>query len=264
MALRPTRPQTRAEQLAEKNAAQGDVFLREVNDALREDEMLGAVKRYGKPVGAAVVAVLVGLGGWLWWGNHTEAVAAGRAEQLTIALDAVEAGRADLATKTLDPIAATDGTGSAAVARLVEAGLLVQQGKPGDAATRYAAVAADAATPKPYRDFATLREVALRFDTMKPDDVAAKLKPLAAPGNPWFASAGELLGMAYIKQGHKDLAAALFGAIAKDKDTPDSLRARSRQIAALLGFDPVDDIATPTDQGPAAAAPAAAAPAPQQ
>ena len=259
MALRPTTPQTRAEQLAERDAASGDAFLREVDDALREDTMLLAFKRYAKPVGAGLVVALGALGGYLWWGNHQQAQNAERSEQLTIALDQLEAGRIDLANKTLDPIAASSATGSAAVAKLVEAGILAQQGKTKDAATRYAAVAADSASPKPYRDLATLRQVALSFDTMPAAEVVDKLKPLTVPGNAWFGSAGELLGMAYLKQGRKELAAPLFGAIARDKDAPDSLRARMRQMAGLLGFDAIDDIAKPADEGTApVAAPATA------
>jgi hypothetical protein len=73
---------------------------------------------------------------------------------------------------------------------------------------------------------------------------------------PWFGPAGELLALAYLKQGNKDLAGALFGAIAKDKDVPDTLKARARQMAGLLGFDAVDDIARAP--APAAGAPAAA------
>ena len=262
MALRPTTPQTRAEALAERNAAQGDAFLREVDDALRGDDLVDAFKRYAVPVSAALVLGLGALGGWLWWGSHQDDLAAGRSEQVTIALDQIDAARSDLATKTLDPIAAGN-TGSAVVARLLEAGVLAQQGKAKDAAARYAAVAADEAAPKPYRDLATLRLVAISFDTMKPEEVVAKLKPLAAPGAPWFGPAGELLGIAYVKQGKKDLAAPLFGAIAKDATQPDSLRARSRQMAGVLGFDAVDDIARPAEVGtPPAAAPAAPAAAP--
>jgi len=268
LALRPTPPQTRAQQLAAQQAQQGDAFLREVDDALREDQMMSAVRRYGKPVGAGLVLGLAALGGYLWWGHHQEQQAATRAEQLTIALDQIEASRTDLANKTLDGLAAGGDSGSAVVARLVEAGLLVTQGKAQDAATRYAAVAADANAPQTYRDFATLRQVSLNYDQMKPEEVVAKLKPLAAPGAPWFGAAGELLGLAYLKQGKKELASPLFGAIAKDKDQPESLRARVRQVASQLGFDAVDDVARPIEMNapqpgaaPAAAAPVEAAPA---
>ena len=51
------------------------MFLREVDDALREDQLFHALRRYGKPVGALVVAGLVGLAGWLWYDYHKATVA---------------------------------------------------------------------------------------------------------------------------------------------------------------------------------------------
>jgi hypothetical protein len=72
--------------------------------------------------------------------------------------------------------------------------------------------------------------------------VIARLKPLAKPGNPWFGSAGELVAMAYLKEGKKDLAGPLFAAIAKDEDAPKSMRSRARQMAGVLGYDAVVDV----------------------
>ena len=240
--------------MAERDAAQGDAFLREVDEALREDEFLTLFKRHGKMVALGLTSGLTLLGGYLWWGSHQDNMRAEKAEQVTIAMDMLEAGKLDGAKQQLDPVVAKGGEGSKTVAQLLQAGIALQQGKKDQAAGLYAAVAADGGAPQAYRDLATLREVALRFDTMKPEDVVARLKPLALPGNPWFGSAGELLGMAYLKQGHKELAGPLFGTIARDKDTPDSLRARTRQMAGLLGFDAIDDIAHATGDGTAGAA----------
>ena len=131
--------------------------------------------------------------------------------------------------------------GYKAATQLLDAGIAAQQGKADDAAKGFAAVSADTTAPQPYRDLATVRLVALRFDAMKPDEVIARLKPLAVPGNAFFPSAGELVGLAYMKQGHNDLAGPLFATIAKEKDAPDSLRSRVRQLAGLLGVDTVDD-----------------------
>ena len=259
MALRPKTPLSRADQLAERDAAQGDAFLREVDEALREDEFFTIVKRHGKLVGLVVGTGLAALAGYLWWGDHQDNARAERAEQVTIAMDMLDTGNLQGASKQLDPVIAKAADGSKSVAQLLQAGIAAQQGRKDQAATLYATVAADATAPQAYRDLATLREVALRFDTMKPDEVVARLKPLAVPGNPWFGSAGELLGMAYLKQGHKELAAPLFGTIARDKDTPDSLRARMRQMAGQLGFDAIDDIARAPDD---ASAGGAAAPVP--
>ncbi|HZU62696.1 MAG TPA: tetratricopeptide repeat protein [Novosphingobium sp.] len=259
MVLRSSRPQTRADQLAERQAAQNDAFLREVDDALREDNVLGALRRHGKLALAVVVLGLGGLGGWLWWDNHQQDVAAQRSEKLVVALDQIQAGRADMAAPTLAELAASGVAGPAALARLEQAGIALQQNKADQAATLYAAVAGDAGAPQPYRDFANIRYVNLKFDQLKSEEVVARLKPLAVPGKPWFGAAGELVAMAYLAQGHKELAAPLLGAIAKDTTQPETLRARTRQIAGTLGFDAIDDIA----KAPAVPAAAQPAPAPQ-
>ena len=68
------------------------------------------------------------------------------------------------------------------------------------------------------------------------------MKPLAVPGNAYFGSAGELVAMAYLEQGEREQAGTLFAAIAKDEDVPQSLRARTRQMAGLLGVDAIEDV----------------------
>ena len=82
-----------------------------------------------------------------------------------------------------------------------------------------------------------LRGTTLEFDSIKPEEVIARMQPLAKPGLPWFGSAGELTAMAYIKQGKMLEAGRLFAAIAADKQVPDSIRARAVQVAGTLGVD---------------------------
>lgn len=240
--------------MAVRDAAQNDAFLREVDDALREDELLTALRRYGKPALAVVVAGLLALAGYLWWDNYRNDQQATHGEQLILALDQLEAGNLATASAGLAPLAGGS-DGSAAAARLLRADIALKLGHTQEAAGQYAALAADSAAPQPYRQLASIREVAVRFDSMSPDAVIARLKPLAVPGNPWFGSAGELVGMAYLKQGNTALAGPLFGAIAREKTVPDTLRSRARQIAGLLGNDVIDDIA-PASAGNFGAGPA--------
>ena len=98
-------------------------------------------------------------------------------------------------------------------------------------------IAADDGLPQPYRDLALVRSTTLEFDALRPEQVVARLEPLTKPGNPWFGSAGELTAMALIKQGKKLEAGRLFAAIAADQQVPESIRARSVQIAGTLGVD---------------------------
>jgi hypothetical protein len=243
LALRPQRPQSRAEQLAQRDAAQQDVFMREVDEALRQDEMAGMFRRYGLPVGIVVAIGLLALAGYLWWDNQRKDTLGATGEHLTMALDRIDASNFSAASTELNDVIAKGGPASVAAAKLLQGGIAQQQDKAAEAGKLFAEVAADASVPQPFRDLATIREVAVKFDTMPPQQAIDRLKGFAVPGNPWFGTAGELVGIAYMKQGRNDLAGPLFAAISRDKNTPESLKRRTRQLAGLLGVDALDDVA---------------------
>lgn len=215
--------------------------MREVDDALRQDKMEGFFKRFGLPLFALIVVVLAAYGGWIYWQHRQEAQRAANSETFTQALDALKAGNADEAKKKLEGL--VDGSeGSATSARLLLAGVALEQGRKADALKLFDQVAKDETAPKPMRDLAVVRGVSADFDNLKPEDVVARLKPYAAPGNAWFGAAGEMTGMAYIRMNQPDRAAPLFAAIAKDEKMEPGLRSRAGQLAAVLGADSLPDI----------------------
>ena len=242
MALRPKNPQTHADKIAARDEAQGEAFMREVDEAVRQDQMASAAKRYGIPLGVLLVAGLAGLGGYLWWDADQTAKAEAATVQLTLAIDRIEADQPDAALDKAKPLADSKIVGLRVPAKLMEAGIAQGQGDADKAAKLYEAVIADPDAPQPMRDLALVRVVSLRYDDMKPADVVARLKPLAAPGNPFFASAAEMTAMAYVEQGKTELAGPLFAEIVRDEKAPEPMRARARQIAGLMGTDAIDDV----------------------
>ena len=56
------------------------------------------------------------------------------------------------------------------------------------------------------------------FDTLAPQKIVDRLKPLSKPGHPWFGSAGEMTAIAYMKMGKDNLAGPIFAQIAKQED----------------------------------------------
>ncbi len=242
MAL-PTTPSAPSGKPAnDRDAAQQDVFLREVDEALREQQMVDIAKRYGKLIGGGIALLLAGLGGYLYWDHSVKQAAGEVSEQTTLVLDRLAAGptSAGAALKNLEALKSEGSAGARANAAMLHAAALVQTGKTDEAAKEFAALAANAEAPQPLRDLAAIRELAIRFDAVPPQQVIDRLKPLAVPGNPWFGSAGELVGMAYLKQGKPDLAGPLFAAIGKDNAVPISLASRMRQLAGQLGYESGD------------------------
>ena len=214
-----------------------DSFVREVDENLRRDQMAERAKRYGGIATVAVVLFLLAVAGFLYWQNRQRLAAEAGTEQLAVALQNIGEGKTAAAPATLDTLRQSDAEGVKAIAGLTRAALALQQGNRKLAATIYAEVAADDSLAKPYRDLALVRGTALDFDTIKPDEVIARLQPLGVPGEPFFGSAGEMIGMALIAKGQKPAAAQLFAKIAADDGVPDSLRARAVQVAGTLGVD---------------------------
>ena len=165
-----------------------------------------------------------------------------QSEKLVAALDKLQAGDTLQAQQLAASLAAKGDGAAAASAQMMQAGLAMEQGKRAEAAAIFAKISADDNAPPAIRDLATIREVTATFDTRKPADVIARLKPLAVPGNPWFGSAGELVAMAHLELGQREQAGTLFGEIAKSDDVPETIRARARQMAGLLGVDAIEDV----------------------
>jgi hypothetical protein len=242
VALTPDSEQTRAEELAARKAREQEVLQREVDEAVRKEQLDSALKRYGWLVAGALVLALAAFGGWLYWSDHREGQIEQRSEKLVAAFDRLDAGQMEQATGDLAALSEDGSSATAISAKLARAGIALRDNRQDEAVKLYESIAGDADAPKPYRDLAAIRAIATQFDKLDPQVVIDRLKPLATPGNPWFGSAGELVAMAYMKQGKEELAGPLFAAIAKDEDVPQTLRSRTRQLAGLLGYDAVTDV----------------------
>lgn len=215
----------------------GETFLREVDENLRRDQLQGLAKRYGGWLIAAVLLLLAAAGGWIYWQDQKKRSAGDDSEQLAKAYGDIGAGKLAAVPKQLDGLAADGSSAVRASALFTRAAIALEQNDRPLALARYREIAADEGLSAPHRDLALVRATSLEFDALPPDQVIARLQPLAEPGNPWFGSAGELTAMALVKQGKKAEAGRLFAAIAADRQVPDSIRTRSVQIAGTLGVD---------------------------
>lgn len=242
MALPTDPPASREEVLARRRAAQEDALLREVDDAVRQDDLANFGRRYGRPLAIAAGVLVLGFGGYLFWESRRDAARETQSETLVAALDQLQAGNLAKAASGVQPLLNEAAPGPNASAELLAAGAATAQNRPAEAARILSALAADASAPAPLRDLARIRLVALQFDSMDKAQVAAQLAPLAQPANPWFGSAGELLAMAWLEQGKRAEAGRLFAEIARTESVPNPIRSRARQMAGVLGVDAISDV----------------------
>nr|WP_301287308.1 tetratricopeptide repeat protein [Sphingobium sp. OAS761] len=213
--------------------------MREVDDAVRQDQLLTFWERYGRWLAMLLVLMLLAFGGWLYWQHYSRTQSEAVSETADTVLDAAMGGGTPDA-KQIDVLSQASQPGYRATAALVKAGIAARKGDAKAAAAAYGAMAADTKLDQPYRDLALIRQTALEYDSLKPQQVVDRLKPLAVEGAPWFGSAGELVALAYMKMGKKDLAGPMFAAMAKDQNVPQTIRSRARQMAGVMGIDAVE------------------------
>jgi len=214
-----------------------DAFIREVDEAYREDELKKFARSWGRWILLAVVAGLAALGGWYWWKAEQQKRVETLSEQFSAALGKVESGGSTEALAELETIGKSTNPSYRALAAMTKSGLALQGGEMDKAAADLKRVIDDAQAPQPLRDAAQIKLLRLQFDTMEPAEILKRTEAFIAGDNPWFPVAGEMAALAHLKAGSPDKAGPLFYRIAADERTPQSIRARAEQMAAALGQD---------------------------
>jgi hypothetical protein len=212
-----------------------EAFLREVDEELRRDQLVGVWTQHGRLILGVVLGgllIFAAVLGWRYW-SHSKAEA--QAVKLQTALDSIAANKPADAAPALAELEASGVPGYSATARMTEANQLYNNGKVKEAVAKFAAIAGDTALGQPVRDYALIRQTNIGFDALAPQIVIDRLKPLATKESAWLGSAGEMVAMAYLRLNKPNDARAMFKTIAETETVPDSIRQR-----AVQGVDAVD------------------------
>lgn len=220
-------------------SATDEAFLREVDDAVRAGDLQHFWRKYGRWLLAAIIAGLLAFGGYIYWQQQKKAAADAVSLEFIAASNKLDAGDKKGALATFTKLSKADQPGYRAMSGLMVATIAAGEGDSKKAIAEYAKVARDESLPQAFRDMALIRQTATEFDSLPPQKVVDRMKPLAKPGGAWFGSAGEMTAIAYMKMGKENLAGPIFAQIAKQEDLPESLRARAQQMAGSLGVDSV-------------------------
>jgi hypothetical protein len=212
-----------------------DIF-REIEEDLQHDRYKKLWAKYGSLVIAAAVAVVLATGGWQAWRAYKARRDEAYGQRYAEALSLAQQGKTADAQAAFAKLAAEASSGYAALSRLQEAALLAKAGKSDEAVAAYEKLAADGDVPATYRDLARLLAAMHGLDKGNPAELAKRLEPLTAPGNPWRHSALEVSAALAMRAGDKARAEQLYDELAKDATAPTDLRARaSEMLAALKG-----------------------------
>lgn len=186
----------------EPSALESEI-LREVEEDLRQEELKKLWKKISPFFTTAVVAALIGTGGYEYRQHLIRQQSALESEQLQDALADIENGKTDTALTALKSLRDSSSLGYKWLAALQYADVLAAENRPDEAVKALDYIAKDKTAPQSLRSLATLNGVSLSIDAGKPDYAAlkSKLAPMIEANNVWTADALELDALIALRQG---------------------------------------------------------------
>jgi hypothetical protein len=209
-----------------------DIF-REIDEELRRDNLLKLWSRYGKYIIAAVLVVVLIVGGIVAWRDHQANERRAQGGRFTSALALARQGKDADAAKLFAALAQESG-GYSVAAAFEQAELSAKTGDRKAAIAAYDKLAGSGGIDPEFRDLAVLLSVMHGLPDTDAKVAVERLRPLTANGNPWRASALDLTAAAKLQAGDREGALEIYRQLTDDLAAPQGLRARAAEMAAAL------------------------------
>jgi hypothetical protein len=211
-----------------------DSFLREVDEAVRQDQYKKLWDRYGVVALGAAALIVVGVAGYKGWSYWQEKRAQDAGAKFTQALLMEDGADAAKAREMLTALAEKGPEGYRVLARFQLAAAEAKAGDIDKAVADYDALAIDPGVDPILQGHATLQAAALRLDKADYAEMERRLQGLVDSNSAWRFSARELLGLSAYKLNNMREAERQFSALIGDQGTPPNLRERADMMLALI------------------------------
>ena len=205
-------------------------LFREVDEEVRADEFKRLWQRYGNYITAVALGVVIAVAAFKLW-QYWQVKQAEQAAETYFA--AAKLANEDKTEDALRGFAVVTHAGYKQLADLRQAALLAKTGKIAEAVKAYDSFAASAADAS-LRDLARIRAAYLLSDTLKPDELIARIGMLDQEAGSYRHAAREIFGLSAFRTGDHSLAQRYMEAIVNDAEATPSMKKRARIVLQLL------------------------------
>jgi hypothetical protein len=212
-----------------RGSASSDEFIREVDEAVRQDQWLKLWKRYGSYFVGAALAVVIGTAAGVGWRGWQENQRLEEARRYAAAQQMLRQDRPAEAAAAFASLAQNASSGYRVLARLRAAEAQAAAGDPAAATATLEQLAAGDAAPI-YRSLGELLAAQREFANAEPTAVLAGLEPLVGIDDPWRHSALELRALAQMQSGDTAGARQTLDDLLADPLTPPHLGRRAAEL----------------------------------
>ena len=224
-----------------RGSANTDEFIREVDEAVRQDQWLKLWQRYGNYIIGAALAVVVGTAAGVGWRASQQSVRFDEARRFAEAERMLQEEMPAEAARAFATLAEDASGGYGVLARLRAAQAQAEAGDRAAASAVLDRLATDDDAAPIYRSLGELLAKQQQFVLADADVPLAELEPLASSDGPWRYSALELRALAQMQSGETVAARQTLDDLLADPLTPPNLARRAAELLAFLGGPPASD-----------------------
>lgn len=209
-------------------------FIREVDEAVRQERYKALWDKFGIYIIVLVLALIIGTIAYNVWKYLEESAAKTAGDAFTAAL-VLESGndQAD-ADKTFEELAEDGPSGYSVLSRFQLASSQAKAGETDKAVEAYEGLANDRRVDNILKGLATLQAAKLRIDEADYAEMQERLDGLAMGTSAWRFSAKELLGLSAYQNDDLEAAEEQFSSLLVDAGTPRNMRERANVMLALI------------------------------
>ena len=201
-------------------------LMNEVDDDLRRQKLEQFWLENRNWIIGGILLAIVSTAGMTWWRSYTYQQNVLQTQGLLQAIDSNDAGK-------LADYAKTGDRNHAALAKLTEAGLLVQKKQADDAVKIYNDIADTTGVDGTLREYARLLSVMQRLDKDDPQKLHGEIEKMSRSGHAFHFSALEMDALLYAKENNLKTAIDRLAIIAGAADAPDDVRTRAVTLREL-------------------------------
>lgn len=207
-----------------------DAFIREVDEDIRQKQLSGLWKKYGKFLIGIAIGIIVIVGGRALYTNMNESKYLNEAQAYSDAL------KSDIGTisTALDTLLESEVEGYQIIATFKKAELAINDGDNVAAAAIFDHFIANANVPQIYKDMAAIQASLLMLDSETTDQTRSRLSLILNGANNFQYLGQELIALSELKSGNIDEAKTRFSALTENLEAPDTVKNRVAQYLSVI------------------------------
>ena len=214
--------------------SEDDIFVKEVEEEIKQENLLNLWKRFGKIIIGVVTLFIIGIAGFKGWESYDRNQREYQSGNYNNLINSLTEGSDKKAFLILESMKENQVRSYSTLTKLINPTILNSSGKSGEKLGSYEEIMQNDSVEPTFRDLALILWGYDNISRSQPSKITTKLSRLNDSASPWRHSAREIIALTEKRTGNLKKARSIFKGLIDDVTTPNGIRSRASEILSLM------------------------------